>query len=93
MRGETVEDEVEAAFGVGLSPRARGNPGPALRDAEGRRPIPACAGKPGEFVALMNILGAYPRVRGETPKNHIWVRKSDGLSPRARGNLAQEQPA
>ena len=70
----------------GLSPRGRGNPGPAQHHAAQDGSIPAWAGQP-----LLEPLNAdpdwvYPRVGGATASMMWPVNQMRGLSPRGRGN-------
>ena len=71
----------------GLSPRVRGNPGGAFRNALLGRSIPACAGEPhGEFASGRSGW-VYPRVCGGTAEAYYNPDAVPGLSPRVRGNL------
>ena len=86
VRGGTPAEIAPANFSMGLSPRARGNPGRVVgRHGEGG-PIPACAGEPGEDASVFFDEKAYPRVRGGTPPLDCPEMVEQGLSPRARGN-------
>ena len=87
VRGGTGDDGVITGFLEGLSPRARGNPRPALFDQTLDRSIPACAGEPHYELAAVEITKVYPRVRGGTPQPRRSQARAGGLSPRARGNL------
>ena len=88
VRGGTSVAPLESARSWGLSPRARGNPCRLTTAGGRRRSLPACAGEP----RLDRIDGVhqavYPRVRGGTHMVDRSQRRSGGLSPRARGNLA-----
>ena len=73
-------------YGLGLSPRLRGNPAaqPAGRPAPGS--IPAPAGEPTTCCCRARSRTVYPRACGGT-KSVLGVRNRDkGLSPRLRGN-------
>ena len=71
----------------GLSPRVRGNLQRAELRQQIRRSIPACAGEPSETAMVDIGRKVYPRVCGGTPVSDCGVPKSEGLSPRVRGNL------
>ena len=70
----------------GLSPRVRGNQGPALGGGALQGSIPARAGEPPPKCPLPVSSWVYPRACGGTD---YWVNRSTvqlGLSPRVRGN-------
>ena len=74
----------------GLSPRVRGNPLPRLRLTDLVGSIPACAGEPPFDNVNDNHFRVYPRVCGGT---HPIIGENGyklGLSPRVRGNRAEE---
>ena len=71
----------------GLSPRGRGNRGPANCLALTRGSIPAWAGEPRTWTTNIIKVRVYPRVGGGTANGRRRCRKSSGLSPRGRGNL------
>ena len=73
-------------YSVGLSPRVRGNRGPAFRQPEFPRSIPACAGEPVKSRISQSARGVYPRVCGGTRLPAPNARAGEGLSPRVRGN-------
>ena len=50
---------------IGSSPRVRGKPVKAARNAWNGRLIPACAGKTRVWVAVLVDVKAHPRVCGE----------------------------
>ena len=84
--GETVTVTVTVTVMPGLSPRMRGNPGPAGPAMRRRRSIPTHAGKP-RYVALRGATWrVYPHACGETacPASSAGIFR--GLSPRMRGN-------
>ena len=58
----------------------------------GRRNIPACAGKTYYTTSQQNTSAEHPRVRGENLYGRPGVGKTPGTSPRARGKRA-EKPA
>ena len=70
----------------GLSPRVRGNRAGHPVAGARRGSIPACAGEPGKRVTLFALIEVYPRVCGGTVQWPGAPSKSDGLSPRVRGN-------
>ena len=87
-RGGTVTFLRHPQRCAGLSPRARGNP-PWWRPAAGLLgPIPASAGEPRGAASSCRPGGAYPRERGGTDHWGATGVAAQGLSPRARGNLA-----
>ena len=72
---------------TGLSPRVRGN-----RQGDGELlsafgSIPACAGEPSRPACGRCGRRVYPRVCGGTDQQVIISGRSEGLSPRVRGNL------
>ena len=75
------------AFGIGLSPRVRGNRSPELVLRVIRRSIPACAGEPGTPTCPAAGSKVYPRVCGGTRQRADDGAAAEGLSPRVRGNL------
>ena len=75
---------------TGLSPRVRGNPGPAGGDGGAHRSIPACAGEPGIRPWESAHDRVYPRVCGGTAYTWYGGNELGGLSPRVRGNLKRE---
>jgi len=87
VRGGTSRTRSRFPFPLGLSPRARGNLWTLYPSRSALRPIPACAGEPGHRSSLIFRSRAYPRVRGGTIVTLVEKLKSEGLSPRARGNL------
>ena len=74
---------------TGLSPRVRGNPGPACPPIHARRSIPACAGEPLRRLHCGAQRWVYPRVCGGTCWARSKMASSTGLSPRVRGNLVR----
>jgi len=81
-----VTDRSRAA--KGLSPRARGNLRQCTPARKDGRSIPACAGEPSWLLAPWVAMRVYPRVRGGTTGTTTHSAIECGLSPRARGNLA-----
>ena len=73
---------------VGLSPRVRGNPGPAVSQRVVVRSIPACAGEPLVRCSPWASCSVYPRVCGGTRTASTSTSSTCGLSPRVRGNHA-----
>ena len=90
--GETAELVQVDPMAGGLSPRGRGNPPPIAPSRSGARSIPARAGKPGLARLLPRPLRVYPRAGGETPLGLGRDRRTEGLSPRGRGNPVDPPP-
>ena len=74
------------AYGMGLSPRVRGNRIRAIDLINRQRSIPACAGEPIARPARASVRGVYPRVCGGTEIRISSPVSGCGLSPRVRGN-------
>ena len=70
----------------GLSPRVRGNRGPAVPHKVPTRSIPACAGEPRAPRPGSPPTAVYPRVCGGTRPLARRQFRVTGLSPRVRGN-------
>ena len=75
----------------GLSPRVRGNPSKPGVDRTSAGSIPACAGEPALPSTTIPVLRVYPRVCGGTDDQNGARFKSNGLSPRVRGNHARAE--
>ncbi len=90
VRGGTALTKALNSRPLGLSPRARGNPGFRRLPSELERTIPACAGEPDRWRQVFHRGRDYPRVRGGTIAGLPSFVKAKGLSPRARGNLLLE---
>ena len=88
MCGGTDCECAKPAAHRGLSPRVRGNHGPAHGRGEHLRSIPACAGEPIVSVAAQSAAWVYPRVCGGTRSQTVASVQVAGLSPRVRGNHA-----
>ena len=73
---------------VGLSPRVRGNHTEEPYNWTVTRSIPACAGEPFGYAAIVIAEKVYPRVCGGTHAFQAGIDSFVGLSPRVRGNLA-----
>ena len=71
----------------GLSPRVRGNQHAARAPLPRGRSIPACAGEPTTSASRAASTRVYPRVCGGTYPDLLRAMKTQGLSPRVRGNL------
>ena len=84
--GGTPREWVSRSTTGGLSPRVRGNPSVALKVAQCRGSIPACAGEPVPAVPAALVSGVYPRVCGGTADCGFRNGVKKGLSPRVRGN-------
>ena len=76
---------------VGLSPRARGNLARVESAIMEEGSIPACAGEPRWPRITRTLPGVYPRVRGGTQNPRTPIKEELGLSPRARGNRAENR--
>ena len=76
----------------GLSPRLRGNR--RGTPAKSARPgsIPAPAGEPGSVRGLYCTIQVYPRACGGTTFSVPRTKSVEGLSPRLRGNLYDDDP-
>ena len=79
-----------ASSGSGLSPRVRGNRRPTRVIPRRHRSIPACAGEPPSLSRCLPDQRVYPRVCGGTQAATPDPHKRYGLSPRVRGNLAED---
>ena len=77
----------------GLSPRMRGNHYPTRRPHRAGRSIPAYAGEPWGLASRRRRRRVYPRVCGGTGYTIAVGGKSQGLSPRMRGNLCHCYPS
>ena len=66
VRGGTAGVVSVSTRAQGLSPRARGNPIPALHEFHAEGSIPACAGEPLRKRSEAPFRRVYPRVRGGT---------------------------
>ena len=77
----------------GLSPRVRGNPLAYLLSVMMSGSIPACAGEPRQLHLFSVIITVYPRVCGGTYTAHSLATAKEGLSPRVRGNLGNQDAA
>ena len=74
----------------GLSPRVRGNHAEGHRVMIEIRSIPACAGEPNLHNSSLQPAQVYPRVCGGTLRIPICQFDWTGLSPRVRGNQADD---
>ena len=84
--GGTAAPSVTTASLGGLSPRLRGNLGPAGASPGQPRSIPAPAGEPAAMPARHSSRTVYPRACGGTCTSATNSARSCGLSPRLRGN-------
>ena len=73
-------------YGLGLSPRVRGNRNVKINEDRLVGSIPACAGEPFALVLKILYLRVYPRVCGGTIPVPNQTFEAMGLSPRVRGN-------
>ena len=71
----------------GLSPRVRGNRLWDPDENSWKRSIPACTGEPDMKRIKSRYIQVYPRVYGGTPCPFLPFSRTQGLSPRVRGNL------
>ena len=85
--GGTMYQPGSTSSTSGLSPRVRGNLGPAGCGIAGGGSIPACAGEPPRTLRMDSARSVYPRVCGGTHDHTADERGLGGLSPRVRGNL------
>ena len=72
----------------GSSPRGRGKRGSRKQVRDGRRLIPAWAGKTGTFLSHALRDAAHPRVGGENCDKLSDIQYLSGSSPRGRGKLS-----
>ena len=84
--GGTGTNFIYPPFGLGLSPRVRGNLDPMQKDSLPGGSIPACTGEPAGHSARASLERVYPRVYGGTCVVSRWPIRQRGLSPRVRGN-------
>ncbi len=89
MRGGTFGRYQAMKQLEGLSPHARGNLSPSVSSSGKYGSIPACAGEPTRRRCCHLERRVYPRMRGGTPSTHVLSEWFQGLSPHARGNLAE----
>ncbi len=68
MRGGTHLQVIQAYFGNGLSPHARGNQYSSGSGNQVIGSIPACAGEPRPSAVDQRVTRVYPRMRGGTSK-------------------------
>ena len=91
VRGGTALKRNPGRVVKGLSPRARGNHLLIQSPSTGKGSIPACAGEPSSTTVSILSFRVYPRVRGGTSTVHPPMAFGAGLSPRARGNRANNR--
>ena len=84
--GGTADPRSYVPFGLGLSPRVRGNRSGVRLAGDGAGSIPACAGEPSPAPPGLHRRGVYPRVCGGTANTDDAKHTMYGLSPRVRGN-------
>ena len=75
----------------GLSPRVRGNRVYHCKPFFRPGSIPACAGEPPGIPRTRPLAAVYPRVCGGTKDAALLVLLYEGLSPRVRGNHADDE--
>ena len=88
--GGTNATRMSSRLSMGLSPRVRGNRASYARDLVEHGSIPACTGEPLTATEMTEMIKVYPRVYGGTPFRAVTVTTAIGLSPRVRGNLAED---
>ena len=84
--GGTASPAQRGLIEEGLSPRVRGNPVGVLRVELRDGSIPAGAGEPGAVCPPRQNPKVYPRGCGGTREWRDMRRRTEGLSPRVRGN-------
>ena len=87
--GETRPAPGPVIVRPGLSPRMRGNRRAKPPRLSVMGSIPTHAGKPDPGLAHARRAGVYPHACGETLHDLHVHRQNRGLSPRMRGNLAE----
>ena len=87
VRGGTEVEHRLGSWRAGLSPRAWGNRWSRGWWPSRTGPIPTCVGEPTCRRATTAETRAYPHVRGGTSITPLGVAATQGLSPRAWGNL------
>ena len=85
LRGEHQSHRSNVRRDCGLPPLARGAPHRRHPHSHPDGPTPACAGSTTEIPILRDILGAYPRLRGEHAAAVAQPAGGGGLPPLARG--------
>ena len=89
MYGETCSMASMAPKLAGLSPHVRGNQQQRIGGPLDERSIPACTGKPRQFLVTGSCSRVYPRMYGETCRLYTTEERPEGLSPHVRGNLSR----
>ncbi len=84
--GGTNKTHASESVPLGLSPRMRGNRSDRVERGGHDGSIPAHAGEPPVFSLVATAERVYPRACGGTPGISTGLRRSQGLSPRMRGN-------
>ena len=87
-RGEHIYQNISFYSHGGLSPLARGTRQAAPSGGRGSRFIPAGAGNTAPISGANPTNTVYPRWRGEHRGKKLMLRKTNGLSPLARGTPA-----
>ena len=90
--GGTADVEERPGGAAGLSPRVRGNHAVGVARREIRGSIPASAGEPRRGKLDRRRSRVYPRECGGTHRQIALQRLGEGLSPRVRGNPAEQRP-
>ena len=91
--GATITSLSSVFTDWGLSPRVRGNRIYAITSHLVSGSIPACAGQPLRLLLSGPSARVYPRVCGATYHALRAGCRSDGLSPRVRGNPCAVEPS
>ena len=86
--GATAKAHQQRVWGIGLSPRVRGNRARARARRELLGSIPARAGQPARRCSPTRQTTVYPRACGATDMSAPNIHLAVGLSPRVRGNPA-----
>ena len=76
----------------GSSPLTRGKRASGPRSSQGRRLIPAHAGKTPQVGLLRSLASAHPRSRGENRKSLLPTASQYGSSPLTRGKRSKQPP-
>ena len=87
MGGENPAFAAKSPRWAGSSPRGRGKHHHLADGLQGRRLIPAWAGKTGRSAARPPGRWAHPRVGGENSVKSVVAKPINGSSPRGRGKL------
>ena len=92
MRGEDTRPRSTCCAATGSPPHARGRLIEFAFAVSHPRITPACAGKTERHLSSPIDLKDHPRMRGEDNCTEIFVPKSEGSPPHARGRRARRGP-